>query len=104
MFPHERSLVKRLEGKPFVLVGVNGDGDSPDLKKKNEQEKITWRSFKNDRREQGSITDEWNHEIWPTLYVIDHKGVIRERWLGSPGEKVIDKAIDKYVKAVEEKK
>ena len=27
MVPHERELVKRLEGKPFVLLGVNGDDD-----------------------------------------------------------------------------
>ena len=25
MYPHERSLVKRLEGKPFVLLGINSD-------------------------------------------------------------------------------
>ena len=101
MFPHERSLVKRLEGKPFVLIGVNGDGDSPDLKKKHEKEKITWRSFKNDRTGEGSITDEWNHQGWPTLFVIDHKGIIRETWLGAPGDKMLDEAIDKYVKAAD---
>ena len=27
MFPYERSLVKRLEGEPFALIGVNGDRD-----------------------------------------------------------------------------
>ena len=26
MYPHERSLVKKMEGKPFVLLGVNSDG------------------------------------------------------------------------------
>ena len=25
MYPHERSLVKRLQGKPFALVGINSD-------------------------------------------------------------------------------
>ena len=39
MIPHERSLVKKLEGKPFVLLGVNGDDEdtSEELKKKNEK-------------------------------------------------------------------
>jgi hypothetical protein len=32
MIPHERSLVKRLEGKTFVLLGVNGDPDPAELK------------------------------------------------------------------------
>ena len=45
MFPHERSLVKRLEGKPFALLGINSDGDREDCKKKNEVDKITWRSW-----------------------------------------------------------
>jgi hypothetical protein len=25
MYPHERSLVQRLEGKPFALLGINTD-------------------------------------------------------------------------------
>ena len=27
MYPHERSLVKRLENEPFALIGVNSDTD-----------------------------------------------------------------------------
>ena len=27
MYPHERSLVKRLAGRPFALLGVNSDQD-----------------------------------------------------------------------------
>jgi hypothetical protein len=97
MFPHERSLVKRLAGKPFVLIGVNGDGDSPDLKQNNEKEQIVWRSFKNDKADGGTISDEWNVEGWPTLYLIDARGTIREKWEGPPEEKLLDEAIDKYV-------
>ena len=47
MYPHERSLVKRLEGKPFALIGVNSDQDKEQLKKAMEENKITWRSFWN---------------------------------------------------------
>jgi len=25
MYPHERSLVQKMEGKPFALIGVNSD-------------------------------------------------------------------------------
>ena len=38
MFPHERSLVKRLEGKPFALLGVNSDEDKDKLKEQNEKQ------------------------------------------------------------------
>ena len=45
MYPHERSLVKRLEGKSFALLGINSDSDKPKLKKAMEKENITWRSW-----------------------------------------------------------
>jgi hypothetical protein len=35
---------------------------------------------------------------WPTLYVIDAKGVIRHKHIGSPGDAVMDKEIDELVK------
>jgi hypothetical protein len=41
MYPHERSLVKKLEGKPFVLLGVNSDGDKDKLRKRMKEEQIT---------------------------------------------------------------
>ena len=47
MYPHERSLVKRLAGKPFALVGVNSDTDRDKLKETLKEEQITWRSFWN---------------------------------------------------------
>ncbi|HEV3006331.1 MAG TPA: TlpA disulfide reductase family protein [Pirellulales bacterium] len=31
MFPHERSLVQRFAGRPFALVGVNGDEPDAEL-------------------------------------------------------------------------
>jgi len=97
MFPHERSLVKKLEGKPFVLLGVNGDDDDPKVKEKNSKQQITWRSFKNSRPGKPSLADEWNIDAWPTLFLVDHHGIIRNRWEGSPGDKVIDEAIDQLL-------
>ena len=32
MYPHERSLVKEMENKPFVLLGVNSDTDRAKIK------------------------------------------------------------------------
>ena len=45
MYAHERSLVKRLEDKPFALLGVNSDANKEELKKAMEKEHITWRSI-----------------------------------------------------------
>jgi hypothetical protein len=101
MFPHERSLVKQLAGKPFVLLGINGDDNDPKLKTKNEKRQITWRSFKNAQSGKPSHSDDWNLEGWPTLYLIDHQGIIRKKWVGSPGEKIIDQSIEELVAAME---
>jgi hypothetical protein len=98
MFPHERSLVKRLENKPFALIGVNSDRDKEQIKQKNEAAQITWRSFWNGPEGTGGpISKSWNVRGWPTLYIIDHKGVIRHKWVGSPGGEVLDKAIDELI-------
>lgn len=102
MVPHERSLVKRMSEKPFALIGVNGDDADPDLEKKNTEKEISWRSFKNKRDGQPSIAEEWNVQGWPTLYLIDHEGIIRHKWLGSPGDETLDKEIDALVAQVEE--
>jgi len=102
MFPHERSLVKRLADKPFALVGVNSDEDLDELKKVLQEEKITWRSFWNGKEGTGGpIAKEWNVRGWPTLYIIDHKGIIRHKYEGSPGDDKLDAAIDKLIEAAE---
>ena len=42
MYPHERSLVNRLDGKPFALLGINSDSDPQKLKARMKEENVTW--------------------------------------------------------------
>jgi hypothetical protein len=102
MYPHERSLVKKMEGRPFALIGVNSDKDRDALKPVLEKEQITWRSFWNGTEGTGGpISKAWHVQGWPTLYVLDAQGVIRHKWTGSPGDKVLDEAIEALVKEAE---
>jgi len=101
MYPHERSLVKKMEGKPFVLLGVNSDGDKEKLHKRMQEEQITWRSWWDGGDTSGPIANQFNVHGWPTLYVVDHRGIIRHKWTGFPGEERFDSAIDKLVAAVQ---
>jgi cytochrome oxidase Cu insertion factor (SCO1/SenC/PrrC family) len=96
MVPHERSLVKRLEGKPFALLGVNLDSSRETLKKCEDKNKITWRSFFDGR--DGPISKEYNIKSLPMIYVLDAKGVIRYK--GVRGE-AMGRAVDRLLKEVE---
>jgi thiol-disulfide isomerase/thioredoxin len=115
MVPHERALAERYAGRPFVIVGVNGDAlpekdfhlTGPDGKPIDEtarvkaaiaKHRITWRSFRNG---QFTIAARWNVRSWPTVFLIDHRGIIRGKWRGDPGEKELDEAAEKFVKLAE---
>ncbi len=97
MYPHERSLVKRMEGKSFVLLGVNSDRDRTKLKEVLKQEKITWRSFWDGGKIGGPIATRWNVQGWPTVYVLDHRGVIQAKQLHGTA---LDKKVDELVRKV----
>jgi hypothetical protein len=96
--------VTKLKGKPFALIGVHvGGSKAKQLKGVMEKERITWRSFADaGNAGAGPIATKWNLSATPTFYVIDPKGVIRHKWAGPPGEKVMDAALDKLIKGAEE--
>ena len=97
MIPHERSLVEELKDKPFAIIGVNSDTDLDDYKKQAKEMGVTWRSFWcGDKGTSGPIPSKWNVQGWPTLYLIDHKGVIRHKGLrGDAMEEAIKELLAK---------
>ena len=102
MYPHERSLVEKLKDKPFALIGVNSDTDKAKLKTRMEKEKITWRSFWNGPEgTSGPISKKWNVRGWPTIYVLDHKGVIRYK---NVRDEKMEKAVEELLKESEKAK
>jgi peroxiredoxin len=104
MWPHERSLVKQFAGKPFAVIGVNiSEPDIAALKKLAEKQNLTWRSFSDPPTSEwrGRIAKKWNLAGTPTIYLLDHKGVIRHKWLGGAPERIIDHAVEKLVREVE---
>lgn len=99
LVPHERELVERYAGKPFVLLGVNGDEVSKDMLEKTKQANVIWRSLQNQPREnQPKLSDQWNVITWPTVYLIDAQGVIRKKWVGRVDVKQLDEALDSMMK------
>ena len=99
MYPHERSLVQQLAGKPFALVGVNSDQNKEELKAAMTKEQISWRSFW-DQTTSGPISRKFKVHGWPTLYLIDAHGVIRYK---DPQKEELDQLIDELVNEVSAK-
>ena len=96
--------MKKLAGKPFAVLGVNLNEPNPAaLKKVVEKENLTWRSFSDPRTKEGSgpIAKKWNLGGTPTIYLIDHKGVIRHKWVGGASANLIDNAVEKLIQEVE---
>lgn len=91
--PQDRELVKKFSGKPFVLLGVNSDPDKKQLRDEIVRHEISWRSlWCGPKGVDGEIPRRWNINGWPTLYVLDHRGVIRAKDPSGPAlEQLLEK-------------
>ena len=96
MYPHERSLVSRLKDEPFALVGVNSDPVDVYWEAM-EREDISWPSFWDGGDTDGPISTKWRVRIWPTIIIIDHEGIIRDK--GKRGEE-LDEVVDRLLENV----
>src|SRR6266508_3280597 len=93
-----------MEDKPFALIGVNINCYDPNkLKEVMDKEQLNFRSFTDtaDGEGLGVIRSAWNLMGTPTLFVVDHKGVIRYRRLGIPDKEAIDAVLNKLIKEAE---
>jgi thiol-disulfide isomerase/thioredoxin len=84
LIPHEIELVETFQGQPFDIVGVNCDTDIPKARAAVVRTGLRWRSFRNQIDGKPTITTQWKVVGYPCLYLIDHHGTIRKRWVGSP--------------------
>ena len=101
MFPDERSLVRRLAGKQFALIGVNSDTEQEMIELRLKDNKINWRSFWNGPEgTDGPISEAWKVRSWPTIYVLDEDGVIRYKEVKG---KAMDDAVDALLAEMEKK-
>jgi hypothetical protein len=81
-----------------VLLGVNSDTDREELRDVVGKKQLSWRSWWDGGRN-GPIHTAWGIDSWPTLYLIDHKGIIRDA--GNPTSSELDQAIHQLVSEAE---
>jgi len=96
MLPHERELVQRLKNKPFALIGINTDSPESWLQR-SKADPVSWRNAL-DGSTSGKLCRAWGVGAFPTIYVLDAKGVIRFR--NVRGE-AMDKAVDELLAELE---
>jgi len=97
MIPHERDMVKKLEGKKFKLVSVSADAKKDTLtafleKSKDTKNDMPWTHWWAGNK--GGLTEEYQVRFYPTVYIIDGKGVIRGKHLrGDDLEQFVEKLL-----------
>ncbi len=80
-YPYQRLMLEVHKGKPFAIVGVNSDSKVDVAQKSKKDNRLEYRSwwdgYVDKKSTEGPIADEWNVTGWPTIYILDTKGVIR---------------------------
>ena len=89
-------MVEKFKDRPFAFIGINSDGDRSVVQKILKENGITWRNAV-DGSTSGPLATSWNVRGWPTIYIIDSKGVIRARNLR---DKEMEDKVDELLKEI----
>jgi len=96
MIPQERDMVERLRQKPFALVSISMDAKKETLTDFLAKTNMPWAQWWVGAA--SNLAEDWNIEYFPTVYVIDARGVIRHQ--GLSGEE-LEKAVTDLLKEME---
>jgi len=97
--PHLRDRMQTYAGRPFTVLGINSGDSKEQAAKTMLDKKMTWPSFHDGKT--GPIVDRWNVSAFPTLYLLDAKGVIRVKYI--PDDAEFEKIIGETVLEAEKK-
>jgi peroxiredoxin len=79
-YPYQRLLMDLYKDRPLTVLSVNSDKDLQFAKKSKMDRGLTYRSWWDGggaKSTQGPIASAWGVTGWPTIYVIDERGIIR---------------------------
>jgi hypothetical protein len=99
MFPHEQLLVQEYDRRPFALLGVNLDSRREGLLGTEVKEHLNWRSWWDGANL--AIAEQWKVEALPTLFLIDHRGILRFTFNGPPKRGDLEKHIEELLAEAE---
>jgi thiol-disulfide isomerase/thioredoxin len=96
LVPHAIELQSKLSGEGFTFLGFSADRALDDLTKELTKRPLPWPNVFMDKAKGKTLSELWNVRGYPTLVLVDRKGVIRHRFLGVDAE-TLDKAIAELV-------
>ena len=79
-YPYQRLMLDVYKDKAFALLGVNSDGDIEVARKGKVEHELPYRAWWDGHAEKntgGPIATQYGVTGWPTIYILDHEGVIR---------------------------
>jgi thiol-disulfide isomerase/thioredoxin len=74
MIPQEQRLVEKYQRHPFALLSICGDESLEQARKTAAEHKMDWPCWFDGGN--GPIARDWNVLGWPSIYILDEKGVI----------------------------
>jgi RNA polymerase sigma factor (sigma-70 family) len=100
---YETSLATSFPHEPLVLIGVNLGDDRDVLKNQIKAAGITFRSWwdaRGNNHATGPIASRFNISVYPTIYILDSRGVIRHKFLGAVGRQKLNSIIKPLINSV----
>jgi peroxiredoxin len=79
-YPYQRLLLELYKDRPFALLSVNSDKDAQVAKRSKADRGLNYRSWWDGygpKNTEGPIASAWGVIGWPTIYLIDERGIIR---------------------------
>ncbi len=76
--PKLKSLHKKLGGEQFEILGINFDGDPKALAEFVEKQKMNWPQYPGGEPGKNELGDAFNIYQWPTVWLVDKRGVLRD--------------------------
>jgi peroxiredoxin len=104
-YPHYKAWQERYAGKDVVILGIH----TPETTGERDIERIGKQADKNGLKfpiavdNDGANWNAWNNRVWPTVYVVDRRGIVRYGWegelsyKGAPGEEKVRKLVDELL-------
>ncbi len=97
MIPHQTKMVEKLKDKPFQLISISLDEKVSTINKFQEKTKMPWINWHNGKT--GGVIDDWGITQYPTILIVDRKGIIRHRSNGAMKGEELDSIVNDLLSA-----